>query len=1169
MNNSIFIALLNNTVLLLALVTLYDLLTVHKQNRKSLFRQTLTGIALGGLGIGLMLASFCLKPGIIFDTRSVLLAMSGLFFGFIPTLIAMGMTAGFRLVQGGTAAWAGSAVIFATGSLGLLWHRLRQKPLDEVSAQELYLFGILIHSIMLALMFIMPFKTAWYTVSQIGIPVLLIYPLATVTLGLLLASRLHRQQTTVALAESQTTYHNLFLNNRAVMLLIDLETGLIAEANPAACHFYGWTNKELCRMKITQINTLPEDQVKTAMQRALSGECNAFRFQHRLADGSLRDVEVLSGPVTLVGRKLLYSIVQDITERHQQDAEHLKILAEAEQTRHALLSVVEDQKLAKTELQLTQFAMDHAVDAAFWVKSDASFVYVNESATRSLGYTRDELLHLSVPDIAPEFTSENWPNHWNKIKQAGSLVLESRHQTKIGEVFPVEIHNSFIRYDDQEYVCAFIHNIANRKQMQEAIEKRVVALTRPLNQADGITFSELFDQEKFQRIQDEFSAATGVASIITHPDGTPITKPSNFTRLCSEIIRKTEKGCSNCFKSDATIGCYHPEGPIIQTCMSGGLWDAGTSISIGGRHIANWLIGQVRDETQTEEKMLKYARQIDADEQQFIAAFREVPLMSRERFEQVAQSLFTLADQLSTSAYQNIQQARFITELKKQEADMRRLSTAIEQSPEAVVITDLDGNIQYVNPAFETITGYSSTEAVNQNSNILKSGLQDASFYSNLWENITTGKTWGGRFINKRKDGTLYTEEATISPIRDLSGVTTGYVAIKRDITEELSKDEQFRQSQKMEAVGQLAGGVAHDFNNILQAILGFSEILLEQLKQDSTEHRNVAEIKKAAKRAAELIRQLLAFSRKQNVDRKLIDLNETIHDTEVLLKILLGEKITFLFDLSPELHKIQADQGQMTQIIINLSVNARDAMPSGGRLTIATENSTFEPLAAAALPGAEPGTFACLSVTDTGCGMSQQVKEHLFEPFFTTKEVGKGTGLGLSVVYGIVKQNNGWMNVYSEEGVGSTFKIYLPICDTGTTTSEQRTMPQENLTARILLVEDDTDTRNLVIRILKTANYETIAAGSVEEGLLLFEQENGRFDLLFSDMMLSGKSGLELADTIRAKNPVLPILLYSAYRDQRERWDNLESKGYHFLQKPFSIVGLLAAVNDVLTNKP
>ena len=509
-----------------------------------------------------------------------------------------------------------------------------------------------------------------------------------------------------------------------------------------------------------------------------------------------------------------------------------------------------------------------------------------------------------------------------------------------------------------------------------------------------------------------------------------------------------------------------------------------------------------------------------------------------------------------------------ITQQKEVEIELRRLSTTIEQTPEAVVITDTEGSIVYVNPAFEQNSGYTREEAIGNNPRLLKSDKQDEDYYTDLWGKIVSGEVWEGRIVNKRKDGTLYTEEATISPVRDAEGRITNYVAVKRDITEELLREEEFRQSQKMEAVGQLAGGVAHDFNNILQAILGFSEILMMRLDEETIEHKNVGEIHKSAKRASEMTKQLLAFSRKQPAEQNAMRLTDAVYDTEALLQVLLGGKHEIVLELDEEVHPIVADQSQITQIVMNLAVNARDAMPKGGRVTITTENITLEdPQDVGSMPGARPGSFVCLSITDTGCGMTKEVKERLFDPFFTTKAVGEGTGLGLSVVYGIIKQNKGWINVYSEEGHGTCFKIYLPAQQTAEGAASDHSTAEMN-GVDILLVEDDEDVRHMVIKILETAGHRPTALPSAEEALELFAQDESRFDMLFSDMVLPDKDGIELADALRKKQPALPVLIYSGFRDQHERWKNLEQKNYHFTQKPFTVSGLLSAVHKTL-NKP
>jgi two-component system cell cycle sensor histidine kinase/response regulator CckA len=374
------------------------------------------------------------------------------------------------------------------------------------------------------------------------------------------------------------------------------------------------------------------------------------------------------------------------------------------------------------------------------------------------------------------------------------------------------------------------------------------------------------------------------------------------------------------------------------------------------------------------------------------------------------------------------------------------------------------------------------------------------------------------------------------------------------------------RQAQKMEAVGELAGGVAHDFNNILQGIIGFSELLRYSLDETSQEYENANEIHKAANRAAKLTQQLLTFSRKQAVRLEEIDLNNVVYDSEALLHVLIGEQHELVLDLPDELPPAYADQSQLTQIIVNLAVNARDAMPEGGRLSISTECILINEADATYIAGARPGRHVCLAVTDTGSGMGAETISRIFDPFFTTKEVGAGTGLGLAVIYGIVTQNKGWINVYSENGKGSCFKIYLPVAESNEENTDEETATGKQVrNARILLIEDDPKILNMVKKVLGEADLTIIAAGSAEEGLVLFEQYAEEFDLLMSDMELPGIRGDELAEALRKKNPELPVLLFSGYRDHVNRWKHMADKGYEFLNKPFTITILLDTVRNLL----
>ena len=370
---------------------------------------------------------------------------------------------------------------------------------------------------------------------------------------------------------------------------------------------------------------------------------------------------------------------------------------------------------------------------------------------------------------------------------------------------------------------------------------------------------------------------------------------------------------------------------------------------------------------------------------------------------------------------------RDITARKHADAERKRLLAAIEQSPEAIVMTDSQGVIQFVNPAFEHTTGYSQKEAVGQNPRILKSGEQDEHFYRNLWDTISSGRTWTGRIVNKRKDGTLYTEETTISPVCDSTGQIVNYVGVKRDISEHLRLSAQFHQAQKMEAVGILAGGVAHDFNNMLSVILGYTELSLSKMDPNQPLYADLKEIHKAAERSTDITRQLLAFARKQTINPVVLDLNQNVESMLKMLRRLIGEDINLVWLSKTGQCLVDMDPTQIDQILANLCVNSRDAIAGVGKMTIETGSEVIDESYCADHYGFIEGDYILLTVSDDGCGMDKKTVDQIFEPFFTSKGLGHGTGLGLSTVYGIVKQNNGFINVYSEPGKGTTFRVYLP----------------------------------------------------------------------------------------------------------------------------------------------
>lgn len=502
-------------------------------------------------------------------------------------------------------------------------------------------------------------------------------------------------------------------------------------------------------------------------------------------------------------------------------------------------------------------------------------------------------------------------------------------------------------------------------------------------------------------------------------------------------------------------------------------------------------------------------------------------------------------------------------------AERQQLTTAITQAAESVIITDPDGVIAYVNPAFEHITGYNRAEVLGRNPRLLSSGKQDKAFYEKLWATIQAGQVWHGRFVNRKKDGALYTSDATITPVRNGSDRIVNYVQVSRDVTHELQLEEQYRQSQKMEALGRLTGGIAHDFNNLLTAINGFAELLQTQLLADDPRRDLAIKILHSGRRAAALVRQLLTFSRHQVIEPKVLDLNVVVANMETMLRRVIGEDVELETRLAPDPWPVKVDPVQIEQVIVNLAVNARDAMPDGGRLTIETARVVLDDASrdAADLLELQPGEYLLLGVTDTGTGMTEEVMAHIFEPFFTTKGVGKGTGLGLATVFGIVKQSGGNIRAFSEEGRGTTFKIYLPRAQEAPVqpgrTEVEVEMPRGDET--IFLVEDDPAVRELTRRVLQAQGYTLLEAQDGSDALRVAADYADPIHLLLTDVVMPNTNGKTLATKLVESRPGLKVLFISGYTDKAIVHHGVLEPGVAFLPKPFSPMVLTRAVRTVL----
>ncbi len=510
---------------------------------------------------------------------------------------------------------------------------------------------------------------------------------------------------------------------------------------------------------------------------------------------------------------------------------------------------------------------------------------------------------------------------------------------------------------------------------------------------------------------------------------------------------------------------------------------------------------------------------------------------------------------------------RDITARKKAEEATRLWVAAIQSAANAIVITDREANIQFVNAAFTALTGYGADEAAGQNPRLLKSGRHPESFYKQMWDTISAGRPWHGQLVNKRKDGNLYDEEMTITPVKDDGLSVTHYIAIKEDISDRKKLQEQLIQSQKMESIGILAAGIAHDFNNVLGIILGNSSLIERMREADERVLKSARAITQAADRGASLVRQMLTFARKSEVSFSLVSLNDCVKELQKLFYETFPRTMTLVCQLDEHLPPVTADSTQIHQVLLNLSVNARDAMRGSGALVISTDTASCEEVRSE-FSGARAGAYARMTISDNGEGMDEETRQHVFEPFFTTKGPGKGTGLGLSVVFGIVENHGGYINVVSERGRGTTFTIYLPAVtfsveeDIGRRESASSALAGSET---VLVVEDEEMLKELAVSILSSSGYKVVTAGDGEEAAEIYERQWKGIDIVFSDYGLPKMSGLEVIGRMKTINPEVKFVAATGFLAPEEREELIQAGAKGIILKPYKQEEVLECIRRLL----
>ncbi|KAB0665168.1 PAS domain S-box protein [Oryzomonas japonica] len=789
---------------------------------------------------------------------------------------------------------------------------------------------------------------------------------------------------------------------------------------------------------------------------------------------------------------------------------------------------------------------EQSSDAIFIIHKDGRIFEVNNEACNRYGFHREEFIGMQIGDLdTPEYFPHN-PERFALVMELGQITFETCHRCRSSVTLPVEVKARLIDFNGDKAIMAVARDISDRKRAEELLRR-----------------------------QNEYLTAF-------HETSLGLVRRLDVPSLLQAILVRAGKlvGTEHCY-----VYLLNEQGSAMDMVYQSGVFEDFVHRPIGPHDgIAGWVwrTGEpfhVDNYSQWEHRLP------DAD-RMVLRAMVGVPLKSNNRvigvlglaflkdgqlFDAEHMAILTQFAELASVALDNAQLydavQRELSERQKAEASLRKLTVGVEQNPASIIITDTGGTIEYVNPRFSEVTGYSSAEAVGQNTRMFKSGTTSPAEYRLLWETILGGREWRGEFHNRKKSGELYWEQALIAPIRDENGLITHFIAINEDITDRKQLESELHHSQKMEAIGQLAGGIAHDFNNILTAVIGYASIMQIKLPEESPFRNGVEQILATAERGSSLTKGLLAFSRKQHTITRHINLNEIVERVQKLLHRLISEDIHLTTRLAVEELPVMVDSVQIEQVVMSLAANARDAMPGGGEIAIESALVDLDSSFAVMNGLGQPGRFAVLAVSDTGQGMDEETISHIFEPFFTTKGTGKGTGLGLSIAYGIVKKHNGCIVCTSEKGRGTTFRIYLPCSDAEPKGDEQESprVPPQAGKQVILLADDNESTRRFSREVLEEFGYAVIEAEDGQQALDRFRENREQVGLLILDVIMPEMKGREVYEVIRAGNPGVKVLFTSGYTEEIVRSQEVLDESLPFIAKPYMPKELLMKIREVL----
>ncbi|MHB8204749.1 MAG: PAS domain S-box protein [Desulfomonilaceae bacterium] len=870
-----------------------------------------------------------------------------------------------------------------------------------------------------------------------------------------------------ALRESEQKFRAVFQNGHVVMLIIDPDTGMLMDASPAASSFYGYSLEDLKKKRIFDLNVASPEVIVERMQETKSRQLVYHDFQHRLAGGELRDVQVCSGPIVVDERPLLFSVILDITDRKRAEEE---------------LRISEDKFGKAFLLSPNAMSISRLVDGMF--------VSVNEGFKEIYGDTEEQFIGKTALELNLWDNPEDRKRMIKCLKAQGKVRnVEASFRVKNGDIRHGLLSAAIILLNGVEHILNVTMDITDFRRVEEELHHSESRLSRA-----------------------ELVAGFGHWEI-----------DLSTKRVTTSVGARKIYGLG---QQVEWAGDYIEKVPLPEYRSS--LHEALFAlIKDGAPYDIEFEIRRANDD-------------------------QIIDIHSIAHYDAEKNSVFgTIHD---------------ITNLRRAEECHRLLFAAIEQAADAIIITDAKGIIQYVNPAQEILSGHSRNELLGQTPGIFKSDKHDDNFYRNLWETIESGKVWSGKFINKKKDGTEYHEDVSISPVYNKTGKLTNFVAVKHDVTKQLELQDQLLQAQKMEAIGTLAGGFAHDFNNKLQVIGGYVELILFNEDLPETVKSGLGAIKQTVDSSAQLIKGMMVFSRKTPVEHQPMELNKLVAQASSMLTRSIPKMIEIDLSLADDLWVINAAPNQIDQILMNLAINARDAMPDGGKLTIQTQNTVLHDEFCRSHPNTKPGRFVLLSVTDSGRGMDHETVRRIFEPFFTTKESGKGTGLGLAVVYGIVEQHSARITCQSEPSVGTTFRIYFPAIE-GVPQEQysEKKKPPRGRGETILFVDDEPQITKLTSVMLTKANYRVITASNGKEALELYKKHWGEIKLVILDLMMPEMGGEECLRGLLEVDSKIGVLVASGALTEGMSADLKEAGARGLIKKPFDITLLLDKIRKII----